>query len=415
MARGATFAAARGAGCAAAGGRSVAVRVQENRRDMRAAAGTRTPTSLLLFGLVLASWPSVHAQDAVPVPAAALPPASPAARIASQQQFLLFDVIFHEQVNKQRRAFMFFLDLAMKLKRVLVLPRPRLLRRLQRAGSHFDKKADYVAWGELFNVSALAKVHPVMELEQYLALHGGVGLHVRISHKDCAPIDEETRFEFNGVPDVVAARTICHNKLQYTVNALAAKPYAEIDAIAFSNSVDQVGPHVALPLRPYVRFEQSVYDTAADFVRASFDGEAFLAIHWRRTDFLHVRRSHQWALQSAPMLIRHARALMREHGLRHVYLATDSEDASEIAEVQAALQPARYTGNKRTLLAKTVTANVEIAICAMANRFLGTRTSSFTLAITEERAGVFGHEQWTGDEMGEPPPELERAKAKDEL
>ena len=33
-------------------------------------------------------------------------------------------------------------------------------------GSHFEKHADYVAWGELFNVSALAAVHPVMEIEQ---------------------------------------------------------------------------------------------------------------------------------------------------------------------------------------------------------------------------------------------------------
>ena len=56
--------------------------------------------------------------------------ASPLARVQSRQKFLLYDVIFHEQLNKQRRALMFYLDLAMKLKRTLVLPRPRLLRRL---------------------------------------------------------------------------------------------------------------------------------------------------------------------------------------------------------------------------------------------------------------------------------------------
>ena len=39
------------------------------------------------------------------------------------ETFLLYDVISHEQVNKQRRALMFYLDLARKLKRTLVLPR----------------------------------------------------------------------------------------------------------------------------------------------------------------------------------------------------------------------------------------------------------------------------------------------------
>ena len=45
------------------------------------------------------------------------------------QKFLLFDVIFHEQLNKQRRALMFYLDLAMRLERTLVLPRARRARR----------------------------------------------------------------------------------------------------------------------------------------------------------------------------------------------------------------------------------------------------------------------------------------------
>ena len=48
----------------------------------------------------------------------------------AEERFLLYDVVFHEQVNKQRRALMFYLDLAMRLKRTLVLPRTRLVRRV---------------------------------------------------------------------------------------------------------------------------------------------------------------------------------------------------------------------------------------------------------------------------------------------
>ena len=83
------------------------------------------------------------------------------------QQFLLFDVAFHEQLNKQRRALMFYLHLAMRLKRTLVLPRPRLLQRKEGArGSQFEAEAEYMRWGELFNVSALNKLHPAVELEK---------------------------------------------------------------------------------------------------------------------------------------------------------------------------------------------------------------------------------------------------------
>ena len=63
------------------------------------------------------------------------------------QGYLLFDVVFHEQLNKQRRALMFFLNLAMKTKRVLVLPRARLLRR--KGFGQFHPNADYVPWGEV--------------------------------------------------------------------------------------------------------------------------------------------------------------------------------------------------------------------------------------------------------------------------
>ena len=53
-----------------------------------------------------------------------------------------------------------------------------------------------------------------------------------------------------------------------------------------------------------------------------------------------------------------------------------------------------------SLVERVRAANVEIAICSMADFFLGTRTSSFTLAITEEREAIFGKPPETGSEMG---------------
>jgi hypothetical protein len=337
------------------------------------------------------------------------PAAPPNVRIDQRQRFLLFDVIFHEQVNKQRRALMFFLDLAMRLKRTLVLPRTRLLRRLPGPRSQFAPEAEYVGWGELFNVSELVRLHPVYEIDQYLELHGrAVSLHVQLGHKDCHGSDEPSPVAFNGLSGALqVARSVCAKGLQYDHAKLQSREYADAESIAFSDSMDQLDITRALALRPYVRFEHGIYDAAAAFAQRTFGGAPFLAIHWRRTDFLAVRRTQPGVLQSASDVIRYAEAVMQEHGIAHVYLATDSDDEQELKQINQALQPARYgpssapQGRQASRMRqRTEIANVEIALCAMADRFLGTRTSSFTLAIMEERGAIFGKPAQSAMEMG---------------
>ena len=315
------------------------------------------------------------------------------------ERFLLYDVVFHEQVNKQRRALMFYLDLAMKLKRTLVLPRTRLVRRIGR-GSQFAPEAEYVSWGELFNVSALSKLHPVVELEQFVELHGPVSLQVKIDHKGCPESGTEDA-SFNGMR-VAVLRSVCGAGVQYDVSRLLGSEMAGHSSIAFSRAVDQLQMGQALKLRPHVRFEEGIYSEAAAFVARQFGGQPFISIHWRRTDFLQVRASQPGVLQSAADLVAHVRRLQQLHGVKHVYLATDSDDERELAVVREALGPARYTPASPAvaLRSRTILANVEIVVCAMAAHFLGTKTSSFTLAISEERAAIFGHAPSTTTEMG---------------
>jgi len=66
-----------------------------------------------------------------------------------------------------------------------------------------------------------------------------------------------------------------------------------------------------------VRFEQSTYDVASEFVARTFGADPFLAIHWRRTDFLLARRTQSGVLQDARQMAAHARRVMQEHGVRH--------------------------------------------------------------------------------------------------
>ena len=244
------------------------------------------------------------------------------------------------------------------------------------------------------------------EVLEQLALHGStVGVHVRISG-GCKATDEPADFRFNGLAaELTARRTLCGQGLQHAYERLTGREFADEESLAYSESVDQLAIGRALKLRPYVRFEQGVYDAAAAFVVEHFGGKPFLALHWRRTDFLSVRRSQPGVLQSPRALIAHARRVMEARGLEHVYLSTDCDDEAELREVAAALPIQRYAPAQAaaSLRQKTVSANVEIAICAMAARFLGTRTSSFTLAIIEERSAVFGQPEQSSSEMGELP------------
>ena len=334
------------------------------------------------------------------------PPLRPLQQVGG---YLLFDVIFHEQLNKQRRALMFFLDLALKLKRTLVLPRARILRRTDIRGG-FDPNPEFVRMGEHLNLSALRQLHPVIELEDYLAEHGEIEQHTSLGHGGCVKNDAPSTVEFSGL-QVRALKSTCEPMLPHQPQAMLQLQH--VKSIAFSQSVNQMHPAQAIQLRPWVRFEQGVYDAAAAFVAKTFGTEPFVAIHWRRTDFLIARRTQPGVLQSPAELMRHARALMEEHGVTRVYLATDNTDGGEMARVNAGLKPARLeppAEAAESLRARAVHANVEIAICAMADYFLGTQTSSFTLAITEERQAVFGHAAATGAEMGrKDAPKIERS------
>ena len=377
--------------------------------------GRRAAAPLATRALLLLSLAALHSAAAFDD----APPSSPVGRIDTRQKYLLYDVIFHEQVNKQRRALMFYLDLAMKLKRTLVLPRTRLLKRLPGQRAQFAPEADFVRWGDLYNLTTLSKLHSVIELEDFVAERGASATTmVLLKHHNCQASAAPTKAAFNGLPNggLQVANTLCEPGVQYKQSELLSARFKHKDVLAFSDSVDQLALQPSLRLRPWVRFEQGAYDAAAAFVNERFGGEPFVALHWRRTDFLHARATQAGVLQPPGALVRHAKALMRKHGAKHVYLATDCDDPRELRQVQDGLSPHRYEppGRGGALVDKTVVANVEIAICAMAAGFLGTRSSSFTLAISEEREAIFGHQRGTGGDMDELPPPAQRG-AKDEL
>ena len=331
-------------------------------------------------------------------------------------RYLLFDAAELSSLHEQQGVLLFFLDLAMALGRTLVLPRCRL-RRLLADGSP-SAQPEFVPWSELFDLPTLSALHPAIPLESFVASHGRVDLLAVAAPESCAPTTDMVERDFNGLPALPVMRSECG--VQRSAAALRSLSHA---AIGFVGSTELLGEGRAAQLRPHVRFERAVYAEAASFVRLRFNERPFVAVHWgvarpglaaahagaEGAEAEAVTEAVAGAPPSAPQsahdVARHARRLMKRHGVRRAFLVTDSEANAELAQLHAKLQPVRYAraragaGGVPGLRQLVASEHVEIVVCAMADYFLGTHASRFTAAVLEERATTFGLDAATADEM----------------
>lgn len=280
-------------------------------------------------------------------------PAAPLAMYepTGSERFLAYSVAAHEQLNKQRRALLFYMWLARSLGRTLVLPRVHQVRKDKRAWagagvSWFVADGnEYLPMSTVYNVSRLCAYQPAVELAQLWGLpasaprgrveaqpHAAPAAERRIdvlfvadgragSAGPCAPSTNEI-VEFNGVHGVRAAEMRCGLRQ----SEAALRQLAHARTLGFAHSIDQLPEAQAAELVKHVAFIDALNEAAGAFVSAAFGGEPFLAVHWRRADFKLARAGRPGVLTDVPELIERVRGVMRSRGLRRVYLATDSTD-----------------------------------------------------------------------------------------
>ncbi|XP_067635919.1 GDP-fucose protein O-fucosyltransferase 2 isoform X2 [Eurosta solidaginis] len=116
-------------------------------------------------------------------------------------------------------------------------------------------------------------------------------------------------------------------------------------------------------------------------------GGNYLAVHFRRGDFVHGRQKTTPTLMSAATQIR---AQMQLLNLTTVYVATDAT-SMELTNLKAYLQRVRMrrftpeTLTQKMLIKDGGQAIIDQMICAHARHFIGTFESTFTYRIYEER------------------------------
>ena len=207
-------------------------------------------------------------------------------------------------------------------------------------------------------------------------------------------------YEFAGIPAASVRCVDIHGSL---VAALREPPFADARSVVLLNANFQMGygyrentrqlDRHYWPVRSRMVFKSSLWERAERFAASAFAASEgrYLAVHWRRGDFVEARRPDvvKTAAEVAPRI----KALLKAHELHAVYLATGPDTtARDLRELRAALDlpdgaVVRYRkGNEGFEKAGVTTlALMDQMLCAMGAVFIGTKTSLFTATIMEER------------------------------
>ena len=402
----------------------------------------------LTTGAAAAGGSGVHAQLQQMAAASPQPDSAPPGVHDPSARYLFYDILEHEQLNKQRKGMMYAYTVAQSLGRQLVLHRLRV-RKIegQPQGSRPVYTHEFYPWRQFFNMSYMQGGVPVHEADQLLhaLVSGAPGSDgaefgfafdtVLYANKLLEGVDRQNpRMEDSACPspgqsgtspfqwskydnsdapwvgqlyDIAGlrARTVrCVDIFGSLLNAL--KPYESQTSIVLLNVHFQLGfaygensrntNRLYWGVRDHLVFKRSLWSRAQRFVDDTFGAEPkFLAVHWRRGDFVFSRKKDvvKGPADAAPRI----KSLMKEHGLTHVFLATGPDTTSaDLLGLESALGLGegvviRYTPpkNKRTgkptKMSPPTLAIIDQMLCVLGDVFLGTKTSLFSATIMEER------------------------------
>uniref|UniRef100_G3MS55 GDP-fucose protein O-fucosyltransferase 2 n=2 Tax=Amblyomma TaxID=6942 RepID=G3MS55_AMBMU len=403
------------------------------------------PTVIVLCFIVLFAVAKKHAScpDGNPPEESCFTLAStPDKKLPCLRKHLLYDVNPGEGFNLRRDVYMRVARLVAALRMdpdhsdwVLVLPPwgPLYHWRSKDLGPQMKIK-----WSEFFDTNSLAGYVPVMEFEDfrhavgptldkvfYLQHYPSTFTSTTWDEKyEEGPCLEETHYyeegseEFSGwfwgYPDVTTKRFSC---LSVQGSASTLKPlllgHSNCTAIMLDRAEvilhDIFGDPVYWEIRRSMRFASKLRDVADKFRREVLNsddkrddtvleedwkivpnrthyalGGPYLAVHLRRQDYVNSRPKDVPDLKWAAEQIR---VLLKKHGLRKVFIATDAQD-EEFKTLKTYLPEAvRFepSNEVREQLKDGGLAIVDQWIAAHARFFVGSYESTFSFRIQEER------------------------------
>jgi len=143
-----------------------------------------------------------------------------------------------------------------------------------------------------------------------------------------------------------------------------------------------------LGLREAMLFAQPIRDAGERYIREILQSKPFLAVHCRRTDFLHAREA---TTPSVEAIVDQLELALRDFDLHQVYVATDApDDLKDILKAKVRTGGVFFLDDMDlkadSSLLEGELAAIEMWIAARATAFIGTQESRFTMHIQLERS-----------------------------
>jgi hypothetical protein len=299
---------------------------------------------------------------------------------------IFFDINRREQFSKQIATILFFIDLAKKYNYLLVLPRFRFLPPERKYLSYLqESEYIYQDFSYFFDIEYLKNYYSnIIEIKDISSKTLNSicfqGNHIIISTTNesdnlFTKIEDKYQGVFNGY------KMIFDQKIKKNRDIYKLEEYNS-DNIFFDDVLEQIKytNNEFNDKRKFLVYNNHFHEITNNIINENLS-EPYLAVHWRRTDFLLARRNILNVNRNKEYLLNKCKSILEKYNLKYIYLSTDSNNKEEIDYLYNNLPIINIKNN----YSNQDFMIIETLLCVNSNVFYGTKTSLFTKNIISLR------------------------------
>jgi hypothetical protein len=296
---------------------------------------------------------------------------------------IFFDINRREQFSKQIATILFFIDLAKKYNYLLVLPRFRFLPSERKYLSYLsENEYNYQDFSYFFDIEYLKNYYiNVIDIIEIKDIHCFQINNIIISTTNesnnlFTKNEDFYQGYFNGY------YLKFKEKCQRNKDIYKLENYS-FDHLFFDDVLEQIKytNNEFNDKRQYLVYNNHFHEITNNIIN-NFIPEPYLAVHWRRTDFLIARKNVLNVNRNKQYLLNKCKSILEKYNLKYIYLSTDSNNKEEIDYLYNNLPIINIKNN----FSNQDFMIIETLLCVNSNVFYGTKTSLFTKNIMSLRS-----------------------------
>jgi hypothetical protein len=291
---------------------------------------------------------------------------------------IFFDINRREQFSKQIATILFFIELAKKYNYLLVLPRFRFLPPNRKYLSYLpENEYTYQDFSYFFDIEHLQNYYiNIIEIKNFQKNDNNIIISTTNESNNLFNKKEDKYYGYFNGYEMEFTEKSQRNKDIYKLENY------KYDNLFFDDVLDQIKytDNSFNEFRQHLVYNQYFYNITNNIIKEHLS-EPYLAVHWRRTDFLLARRNVLNVNRNKEYLVNKCKSILKKYNLKYIFLATDSKNKEEIEYLYQNL-PIINVNNTYQNIDNII---IETLLCVNSNVFYGTKTSLFTKNIMSLR------------------------------